>query len=365
MKKNKILLVDDELIILEILSEYLTNKDYEVQAAESGQKALEILNDWTPDLILCDIMMPILDGLELHKIISENKLLSTIPFIFLTAKNEKVFKRKCLIDGADDYISKPFKLKELLDIIESKINRFEKIKNAHNNLYVGEKKYFLHEVNTPLHTILGFINLLISKTGTFVDKETPLYYNAIKTSAERLNRTIQNSILYENFKGNNIEFPENSISKINQTFFDVKRKILKIHKIKDSRILFKIKEAELNFDQNHLSFILFELIDNALKFSETNKRVIIYGAPFNDKYYELTISDYGIGFSEEELKNIDAGQQFNREKREQQGLGLGLFLSRMIIKKSKGLFTILSKLDEGSKISIFLPLHLGKNTDMI
>ena len=364
MKKNKILLVDDELNILEIISEFLINKNYDVKSAESGQKALEILNNWTPDLILCDIMMPIMDGHELYNIISENKILSTIPFIFLTAKSEKVYMRRCLIDGVDDYITKPFKLKELLEIIESKIIRFNKIKNVHNNLYVGEKKYFLHEVNTPLYGIIGSVNHLMKKTGLLKEKEITFYHNSIKSSAERLNRTIQNSILYENYKGNDFEFPDNSISKINETFLAVKNKILNLYDIKESRIFFKIKEAQLNFEQKHLSFILFELIDNALKFSETNKRIVIYGVPFNKEYYELTINDYGIGFSEEELKNIDAGQQFNREKREQQGLGLGLFLSRMIIKKSKGLFTIVSKLNEGSKISIFLPLHTEEEKEI-
>jgi signal transduction histidine kinase len=76
----------------------------------------------------------------------------------------------------------------------------------------------------------------------------------------------------------------------------------------------------------------------------------------------LVIRDFGIGLSQQELKKIGASQQFNREKREQQGLGLGLFLSKIIIKKSAGVFTIISKENEGTTIKIFLPLY--KITDL-
>jgi signal transduction histidine kinase len=110
--------------------------------------------------------------------------------------------------------------------------------------------------------------------------------------------------------------------------------------------------------EKYLHFVLFELIDNALKFSPSTKIVCVSGERFNDEYYELVIRDFGIGFSEEELKKIGAAQQFNREEREQQGLGLGLFLSKIIIKKSKGVFTIISNTNEGTSIKIFLPLSI-------
>ena len=107
-----------------------------------------------------------------------------------------------------------------------------------------------------------------------------------------------------------------------------------------------------------MQYLFFELIDNALKFSSNNKIIIVSGERFNNKYYELVIRDFGIGFSEQELNKIGAAQQFNREEREQQGLGLGLFLSKIIIKKSNGVFTIVSKENKGTTIKLFLPLHI-------
>lgn len=356
MNNNKILLVDDELNIRETITELLIFQNYDVKTAQNGQDALDVLEYWTPDLIICDIMMPVMNGTLLHEIIKDNHSLSSIPFIFLTAKSEKNLMHKCLVAGADDFISKPFKINQLTDVIKAKIERFEKIKNPNNNLYVGKENIFLHEVNTPINGILGSIDMLIKSANQLKKNEIENFYDAIKISGERLNRTIQNLVLYQNLKNNVLEFDNTSKSEILGCFLDVKIKLLTIHENQGKRISFEIDKAQLQMDYKYLNFILFELIDNALKFSLSSKIIKVSGERYDNSYYELVIKDFGIGFSEEELKRIGAGKQFNRDKNEQQGMGLGLFLSKIVIKKSKGVFTVVSALNEGTCIRIFLPL---------
>jgi two-component system sensor kinase len=353
---KKILLVDDELNIRETTSEFLVFKNYDVKSVANGQEALELLDNWTPDLIVCDIMMPVMDGHQLHEIIKESKSLSAIPFIFLTAKKENNLMRKSMLDGVDDFISKPFKTKELLKIIETKIERFQKIKNVNNSLYVGENKYFLHEINTPLNGILGSIDLLLNHHANLEKEDVIPFYDAIKTSGERLNRTMQNLILYESLKNNKLNFLDDQHVEIVNTFLETKKKILETFKNQENRITSEIEEADVKISKKYLNFIFFELIDNALKFSSEDSIVTVSGKKFNNTYYELVISDYGIGFTEKELKKINAAQQFNRDKIEQQGLGLGLYLSKTIIKKANGVFSIVSEENKGTKISLFLPL---------
>jgi two-component system sensor histidine kinase/response regulator len=357
MSNNKILLVDDELNIRETISELLVFKKFDVKTAANGQDALDLLDYWTPDLIICDIMMPVMDGNEFHRIVQENHSLSPIPFVFLTAKNEDNLMRKCLLDGADDFLSKPFRINELITIVESKITRFEKIKNAHNNLYCGPKTSFLHEINTPLNGILGLTELLIDKEEDFEKNEIQRVYESIKISGERLNRTLQNLILYQNLINNTLEFKDTASTEISKNWLDVKTKIFQIYEQQEKRIRYNVDEANVKISEKYLQFILFELIDNALKFSPKSKFISLTGKRYNDEYYELVIKDFGIGFSEEELKKIGAGQQFNRDKKEQQGLGLGLFLSKIIIKEIKGVFSIISNLDEGTSIRIFFPMN--------
>jgi two-component system sensor histidine kinase/response regulator len=356
MNKLRIMLVDDEKNLRESIYELLTYENYEVKTASNGEKALEILDDWIPDLIISDMMMPIMDGHAFHELVKENVNLNAIPFIYLTAKKEKDPMRKYLIEGADDYISKPFKIKELLETIRSKIERFEKIKNANRNIYLGKKNYFSHEVFTPLNGILGPIDFLIENED--IQKEDILmFYEAIKISGERLNRTMQNVLLYQTLKNNILKFDTNSYAAILGTFLKERKKLFEIYESQAIRINYEIDEADLKISETYLKFILFELTDNALKFS-ADKTVIVSGTIYNEQFYELIIKDFGIGFSANDLNKIGAAQQFNREQNEQQGLGLGLFLSKSIIKKFKGVFSISSKEKEETTIKILLPLNI-------
>jgi two-component system sensor histidine kinase/response regulator len=357
MNKNKILLVDDEISLRDTITELLTLNNYTVKTAANGQEALEILDYWTPDIIISDIMMPVMDGYLFQEIVKDTETLNQIPFIFLTAKNDPSEIEKSTLMGADLFLTKPFKNYDLIKIIEIKIERFEKIKNAYNNINASNNGYFTHEINTPLHGILGSINLLIKHKERFGENEIDMFYNSIKISAERLNRTLKNSILYQNLKNNKLEFLNDSSSEISKEFSKVKDKIANTDINQAKRIVFNIDESEILIKQEYLHFILFELLDNALKFSETNKKIIVSGKKYNTEYYELVIQDSGIGFSEKQLNEINVNQQFDRDKKEQQGLGLGLFISKNFIKKIRGVFSIISQKDVGTTIKLFFPLH--------
>lgn len=359
MSKNKILLVDDEVNLRDTIAELLMYENYTVKLASNGQDALDILDHWIPDLIISDIMMPIMDGNDFHDIIKENANLSSIPFIFITAMNEENQMRKYLTKGADDFLAKPFKIKDLIEIVKNKIDRFNKIKNAHSNIYIGEKKHFSHEINTPLHGILGAVNLLM-ENDDFNKEDLLLFYESIKISGERLNKTMQNVMLFQSIKNNSLQFNTNDSSSILNSFFAAQTKLLEIYPDHEDRIHFEIDKADLKINKSHLELVLFELIDNALKFSPIDSKINITGAPFNDALYSLTIADQGIGFSEEQLEQIGPAQQFDREKYEQQGLGLGLYLSKFIIKNYDGLFNINSTVNVGTSINILLPLTASK-----
>lgn len=356
MNNKKILLVDDDINLRETINELLLLEKFETKTAENGQIALDILDEWIPDLIICDIMMPVMDGETFQKIIYENKILSTIPFIFLTAKIEEDLDRKCFNEGADDFLTKPFKTNELIKTIETKLERFNKIKNA-NNLYIGKKKYLRHELNTPLNGILGSIDILMDHSDNIEQSEINNLYKAIKISGERLNRTMQNIVLSEDIKNNEIELIYSDSSEIKSVFKNVLDKILLDYKTQEYRIVSKFTTSKLEISESNLTYILFELLDNALKFSPTNKKVFIEGAAFNDNYYEIKIFDSGNGFKADDLKLIDVGVQFNRDKIEQQGLGLGLYNSKFIVKKSNGILSITSEENIGTEISILLPIH--------
>ena len=118
---TKILLVEDNDEIRENTAEILEMANYQITTASNGKEGYEVALKEEPDLIICDIMMPVLDGYGLLHLINKNNILKSIPFIFLTAKTERGDFRKGMEMGADDYITKPFTDIELLNAIESRL----------------------------------------------------------------------------------------------------------------------------------------------------------------------------------------------------------------------------------------------------
>lgn len=134
---KKILVIEDTYEVRDNLAEILELANYEVYTAENGkigvQKAMEVL----PDLIICDVMMPELDGFGVLKILEKKPNLRDTPFIFLTAKAEKTDFRKGMNLGADDYITKPFDDVELLEAIEMRLQKSERIQSAFDGTSSG------------------------------------------------------------------------------------------------------------------------------------------------------------------------------------------------------------------------------------
>jgi len=120
---KKILLIEDNLDVREMTTEILELENYEVTTAENGKIGIEKAKLFAPDLILCDIMMPEVDGYEVYAELSEDHSTASIPFIFLTAKSEKSDFRKGMTMGADDYLTKPFEAQDLIEAIEARLKK--------------------------------------------------------------------------------------------------------------------------------------------------------------------------------------------------------------------------------------------------
>jgi len=126
---KKILLIEDDVVLRENTAELLELSNYNVVTAANGQLGVEAAIKELPDIIVCDIMMPELDGYGVLEVLSKNENTQYIPFIFLSAKTERKDVRKGMDLGADDYITKPFQEEELTSAIESRIARASILKD--------------------------------------------------------------------------------------------------------------------------------------------------------------------------------------------------------------------------------------------
>lgn len=137
-----ILVIEDNKDVRENTSEILELANYKVVQAENGKQGVELAQNVKPDLIICDIMMPVLDGYGVIHLLNKNVETANIPFIFLSAKSERTDIRKGMEMGADDYISKPFDDIELLNAVESRLKKSELLKAEYSQNVQGLNKFF-------------------------------------------------------------------------------------------------------------------------------------------------------------------------------------------------------------------------------
>ncbi|MFM7023729.1 MAG: response regulator [Flavobacteriales bacterium] len=140
---KNILLIEDNIDVRENTAEILTLANYKVTTAKNGKEGVELATKEKPDLIICDIMMPELDGYGVLHMLSKNDETAVIPFIFLTAKAERTDLRKGMEMGADDYLTKPFDNIELLNAIESRLKKSEVAKSEFTKSMSGLSDFLL------------------------------------------------------------------------------------------------------------------------------------------------------------------------------------------------------------------------------
>ncbi|MDD6772188.1 MAG: response regulator transcription factor [Inconstantimicrobium porci] len=180
MSDEKILIVDDEQNIVELIKFNLESSGYNVLCAYNGQDAVDIAKKEQPSLILLDLMLPVKDGLEVCKEIRRDILISNTPIIMLTAKCEELDKILGLELGADDYITKPFSVRELIARVKAILRRTQYSNNNHNSF-------------TIQNLSIDFSKHEVKKDGAIVDltlKEFELLEHLVKNRGKVLTRDV-------------------------------------------------------------------------------------------------------------------------------------------------------------------------------
>jgi two-component system sensor histidine kinase/response regulator len=172
---KKILVIEDTADIRALISEMLQSRGFEVLGAEDGTFGVQIAEAQSPDLILCDVQMPRMNGFEVLQRLRENESTSTIPFIFLTGAADKMQVRHGMELGADDYLTKPFTLQELLAAVAARLETRATLAKAAARKLADLRDSITfslpHEFITPLNGILGFSSILVEQAGKLTGNE--------------------------------------------------------------------------------------------------------------------------------------------------------------------------------------------------
>ena len=361
---TKILYIEDESQIRENVTALLSLKGYEVAMASNGREGISQAMQQLPDLILCDILMPQMDGYQVLEVIRGYRLLATVPFIFLTAKSEEADWRRGMILGADDYLTKPFTLESLLLAIESRLQR-ETLREADLQTRLEALRHTMtsvshHEYNTPLNGILGFTTLLLDHYSEFDQEDGVSMLGMIKVCSLRLKRYLDNLSLMETLRQvepghSDYAFFATGFSRLDTEVMNQQIQQVDERQDEAKACLLDVDRADIALSEQNLRIILDELIDNAHKFSTGVGPIQITGRK-EALNYRLVIGNRGRLFKPEDVARIAPYMQFDRKIYEQQGSGVGLAIVKKILDLNNGLLSIDSLPTGETSVMITLPL---------
>ena len=285
---SKILIIEDEKILRETLGEILEISGYTVVMAKDGQEGVEVFTNTHPDLVICDINMPKMDGFEVLKMLETIVSASEFPpFIFLSAKTEPQSIREGMNLGAVDYITKPYSAPELLKVIAL---RLEKRKKLRASLIQEERTRISQELHDGVQSLITAAGMGISAVVSRLDEIPEKDQALLKNSAELLNqaisetRSVSHNLIPDFIKSHGLENYLNLIVNTVRSSTDIKL---------DLEINLK-GEVLPNRIQIYLCRLAQEMINNTLKHAKA--KLITMKIIRTKNEIQLDFQDDGIGY---------------------------------------------------------------------
>jgi two-component system sensor histidine kinase/response regulator len=356
--------IDDNLSVLKAVEVILQTAGFEVRIAHDGCEGLKMIKQEPPDVVICDIEMPKLNGHQVLRVLRQDAATADLPVIFLTAYSERSDVRTGMELGADDYITKPFSAKDITGAVEAQIKKRTTLTTKYESTLRLLRKniaYALpHELRTPLAGILGFAGVLDMDYENLKPEELHQIASHILKSGRRLQRVLENYLVYAQLEilgadPLELEALRNHIVANTEEIVATQARQKAAEAARAGDLVLNIQNIALQISEGDLRKIVEELTDNAFKFSNPGTPVQITSQREPNRF-TLNIQDRGRGMSAEQIQNVGAYMQFGRMLHEQQGLGLGLVIARRLAELHNARFQIQSALNQGTQVSLTFPI---------
>ena len=370
---SRILVVDDITKNLQVVGTVLRNQGYKVMAAASGAEALKCVRTQLPDLILLDLMMPEMDGLEVCRRLKSDSTTSQVPVIFLTASNEMEHLVNGFEVGAVDYVTKPFNPPELL----ARVRTHLELKHARERLREmnEEKNEFMgiaaHDLRNPLGAITGYAEILIEEMeslqpsvpepGARAVREAGECAGRIRETSRRMAEMVQNLL-----DANRIERGEMQLS---LAPLDLSQTVAAVLETQRPRAVAKqqtlhwqneVGAVSVLADATVLTQVIENLISNAVKYSPAGKNIFVRLRRLQEGTL-CEVQDEGPGLSAEDQKKLFG--KFARLSAKPTGgensTGLGLSIVKKMVEAMNGRVWCESELGRGATFIVEFPTTSG------
>ena len=363
IEKKKIMIIDDQVDNFEIMEAFLSIDNYQLYYASGGIKALSLLVTVEPDVILLDVMMPEMDGIEVCQRLKSNDIYKSIPIIMVTALDSKEDLAHALDQGANDFVTKPINSLELRSRVRAhlrtkaehdELKRLLKLREEALALREDLSNMIIHDLRNPLATIIlaaGIVQRYIDR----LDRR-PLILKKIAQileSGHKLEEMIGGLLLMAKLESGNILF-----NPIPTDLYELGLGAIKdFELIADSRQIKLISDLPDPYqtvltDATILRRVIDNLLSNALKFSPEGSQVILSLEYLSENHFRVQVADTGHGISEAEKEKIFEKFEIGSLKKNTSQTGLGLAFCKIAIESQGGTLAIAPNHPQGSIFTI-------------
>jgi signal transduction histidine kinase len=383
-----VLVVDDNADMREHIHTILSGQ-FNVVTAINGQDALQKIQEQQPDLVVSDIMMPVLDGIGLLKEIKGNKATVHIPVILLTARAGEESKIVGWETGADDYLTKPFSAKELISRISSQI-KTQQIRTEALMDIAEQKKYAKqledmnreltkmneeltsfayvssHDLQEPLRKIQMFSKRIMEKEVHSLSEEGKNFFQRMDNAASRMQLLINDLLTYSRTNTSQKHFEKTNLNNlITEVKQELSERITSTGAIIACESLPEISIIPFQFKQ-----LFTNLLANSIKFARPGitpylqiSCVQVDGETIDQpiakkvkKYWHISVADNGTGFDPKFNEQIFGLFQRLHGRKDYEGTGIGLAIAKKVVENHNGFITAEGRENEGATIHLYLPV---------
>lgn len=358
----KILVIEDEAGVRDSIVDILNAEDFIVDSAVNGEEGLRQIHEFKPDMVICDVMMPVLNGFGVLQRIRQDPGLATLPFVFLTAKSERIDFRSGMDLGANDYLTKPFTHDDLLRMIHTRLGAQSAVEEKNHEQLCALRSSIStalpRELGAPMREVLKLANTLIDEAEALEPEEVVILAKAIHHNAQRTGRLTQNVMLFtklerlspEQFSAQGLQ--RQHTDRADEVITEVAQTIAADY-LREDDLEISLEHLAMPMSEAQLRKVCEELLDNAFKFSAVGTPIKIFGSRGDGKVTFYVI-DYGQGMTPDQIAQVGPYLQFEPES-EATGTGLGLTIAKRLVELHRGEVLIESIPGQQTIVRVALP----------
>jgi len=348
--KHKILIVDDNATNIAILEEALA-EHYSLKAASSGEETLAVIEEFQPDVVLLDIMMPGIDGYETCRRIRANPALPNVKIIMVSAKAMVSERLKGYDAGADDYLTKPFEEEELLAKVRVylRLKSVEEIDQLKSNLI----NFLNHETRTPLNCIVQPLELLMSDVPLDAQMKQKCL-ELVNQSAQRLHQLFDKVIKLCAMKAGRWDY-NFTTADLSDLVTMAAAEVAALASERDVTIDHKLEKVIAEVDTKEIKSVVKDLLHNAIRFSQPGGRVVV-GVSAEPDHLNVNVTDQGDGIEPDFLSRVFDEFNDGDVTHHSEGHRLSLAIARQVAIAHAGTIDVASQKGCGTTFTVKLPL---------